>query len=57
VHKLAVESGGDASTIAIVDVEEVQLAYMPGNYFRLRVRGVADLRTDGVVGLQAKGVG
>ena len=56
VHRLAVDAGGDRSTVSIVDVEEVQLAYMPGNCVRLRVRGVADLRTDGIASLRAAGV-
>lgn len=39
----AVEAGADASTVEIVDVEEVPLAYLPGNATRIMVKAVGDL--------------
>ena len=39
----AVEAGADAATIQIVDVEDVPLAYLPGNATRVRVKAVGDL--------------
>ena len=39
----AVAAGADPSTIQIVDVEDVPLAYLPGNATRIRVKAVGDL--------------
>lgn len=39
----AIEAGADPNTIAIVDVEDVPLAYLPGNATRIRVKAVGDL--------------
>ncbi len=39
----AVEAGADPTTVAIVDVEDVPLAYLPGNATRIRVKAVGDL--------------
>ena len=39
----AVEMGADASTLEVVDVEDLPLAYMPGNAMRVRVRVVGNL--------------
>ena len=39
----AVAAGADASTISIVDVEDVPLAYLPGNATRVRVKAVGEL--------------
>lgn len=39
----AVQAGADASTLAVVDVEELPLAYMPGNCRRVRVRVAGEL--------------
>jgi N-methylhydantoinase A/oxoprolinase/acetone carboxylase beta subunit len=39
----AIEAGADPKTIAIVDVEDVPLAYLPGNATRIRVKAVGDL--------------
>jgi N-methylhydantoinase A/oxoprolinase/acetone carboxylase beta subunit len=39
----AVEAGADAETVQIVDVEDVPLAYLPGNATRIRVKAVGDL--------------
>ena len=42
--KRAVNAGADADSIEIVDVEEVPLAYLPGNATRIMVKAVGDLR-------------
>ena len=39
----AVSAGANADTIEIVDVEEVPLAYLPGNATRIMVKAVGDL--------------
>jgi N-methylhydantoinase A/oxoprolinase/acetone carboxylase beta subunit len=39
----AVEAGADPSTVTIIDVHEVPLAYLPGNATRIRVRAAGDL--------------
>ena len=39
----AVNAGADADSIEIVDVEEVPLAYLPGNATRIMVKAVGDL--------------
>jgi cell division ATPase FtsA len=40
----AVTAGADPSTVNVVDVEEVPLAYLPSNAVRIRVKAVGDLR-------------
>ena len=40
----AIEAGADPATIEIVDVEDVPLAYLPGNATRVRVKAVGGLR-------------
>ncbi len=40
----AVEAGADPATLAVVDVEDLPLAYLPGNSLRARVRVVGDIR-------------
>lgn len=42
----AIEAGADPQSIAIVDVEDVPLAYLPGNATRIRVKAVGDLALD-----------
>lgn len=42
-HDEAVRAGADPSTVQIVDVHEVPLAYLPGNATRIRVRAAGDL--------------
>ena len=42
-HERAVAAGAKASTVEIVDVEEVPLAYLPSNAVRIRVKAVGDL--------------
>jgi len=39
----AIAAGADPATVHIVDVEEVPLAYLPGNATRVRVKAVGDL--------------
>ncbi len=39
----AVEAGASRATVEIVDVEEVPLAYLPGNATRIMVKAVGDL--------------
>lgn len=39
----AVNAGADADSIEIVDVEEVPLAYLPGNATRIMVKAIGDL--------------
>jgi N-methylhydantoinase A/oxoprolinase/acetone carboxylase beta subunit len=39
----AVAAGADESTVQIVDVEEVPLAYLPSNAVRIRVKAVGEL--------------
>lgn len=40
----AVEAGADPSSVEIVEIEEVPLAYLPSNAIRIRVKAVGDLR-------------
>jgi N-methylhydantoinase A/oxoprolinase/acetone carboxylase beta subunit len=39
----AVEAGADAATLSVVEVEDLPLAYLPGNSLRVRVRVVGDV--------------
>ena len=39
----AIEAGADPATVEVVDVEEVPLAYLPGNATRIAVKAVGDL--------------
>ena len=39
----AVKSGADTSTLAVVEQEDIPLAYLPGNSLRVRVRVVGDV--------------
>ncbi|MQA02429.1 MAG: hydantoinase/oxoprolinase family protein [Streptosporangiales bacterium] len=39
----AVAAGADPSTVDIIDVDEVPIAYLPGNATRIRVKAVGDL--------------
>jgi N-methylhydantoinase A/oxoprolinase/acetone carboxylase beta subunit len=40
----AVEAGADRSTLTVVDVEDLPLAYLPGNSLRTRVRVVGEIK-------------
>jgi len=40
---LAIEAGADPTSVEIVEVEEVPLAYLPSNAIRIRVKAVGDL--------------
>jgi N-methylhydantoinase A/oxoprolinase/acetone carboxylase beta subunit len=42
----AIAAGADPSSVTIVDVEDVPLAYLPGNATRIRVKAVGDLTLD-----------
>lgn len=42
----AVAAGADPASVTIVDVEDVPLAYLPGNATRIRVKAVGDLTLD-----------
>ena len=39
----AIKAGADPATVEVVDVEEVPLAYLPGNATRIAVKAVGDL--------------
>jgi len=43
----AVAGGADAATLQVVEVEDLPLAYLPGNSLRVRVRVVGDIRDGG----------
>ena len=40
---VAVAAGADRATINVVEVEDLPLAYLPGNSLRVRVRVVGDV--------------
>ncbi|GAA2387965.1 hydantoinase/oxoprolinase N-terminal domain-containing protein [Nonomuraea africana] len=40
----AIAAGADPDTVDVVDVDEVHVAYLPGNAVRVRVKAVGDLR-------------
>jgi N-methylhydantoinase A/oxoprolinase/acetone carboxylase beta subunit len=40
----AISAGADPATVEIVDLEDVPLAYLPGNATRVRAKAVGDLR-------------
>ena len=40
----AMEAGADGGTLKVVEVEDLPLAYLPGNSLRVRVRVVGDIR-------------
>src|SRR5205814_10474424 len=42
-ERRAVEAGADAAGLQVVDVEDLPLAYLPGNSLRVRVRVVGDI--------------
>jgi N-methylhydantoinase A/oxoprolinase/acetone carboxylase beta subunit len=41
----AVHAGADPATLQVVEVEDLPIAYLPGNSLRTRVRVVGDIRT------------
>ncbi|AYY15123.1 hydantoinase/oxoprolinase family protein [Actinobacteria bacterium YIM 96077] len=43
----AVAAGADPGTVDIIDVDEVPIAYLPGNATRIRVKAVGDLVLEG----------
>lgn len=44
--RMAVRAGADPETVAIVDLEDVPLAYLPSNALRIRAKAVGALRVD-----------
>ena len=46
----AVAAGADAASVRIVEVEDIPLAYLPGNATRVRVKAVGDLVTQAASG-------
>jgi hypothetical protein len=42
----AVSGGADRAALQVVDVEDLPLAYLPGNSLRVRVRVIGDIRGD-----------
>lgn len=42
--KLAIAAGADENTIEIIDIEDVPLAYYPGNTCRLKIKAAGDLK-------------
>jgi len=44
----AVAAGAEGSTVEVVEVEEVPLAYLPSNAVRIRMKAVGDLRVEPV---------
>lgn len=43
----AIAAGADPDSVQIVDIDEVPLAYLPGNATRVRVKAVGDLKIGG----------
>lgn len=43
----AIRAGADPSTLEVVDVEEIPLAYLPSDVVRIRVKAVGSLRAEG----------
>ncbi len=39
----AIEAGADPASLSLVDIEDLPLAYMPGNALRVRARVVGDI--------------
>lgn len=44
----AVSAGADPATLKVVDMEDLPLAYLPGNAVRARVRVVGDIAAEGI---------
>lgn len=42
----AVQAGAEPGTVQVVEVEEIPMAYLPGNATRIRVKAVGDLALD-----------
>jgi hypothetical protein len=45
-----VAAGALAATVSITDIEEVPLAYLPGNATRIRIKAIGDLNLSGLPG-------
>ena len=48
--KKVVSAGGDPDKVKIIDIEELPLAYGPGDTVRLRIKAVSDLLYRGAIG-------
>ena len=44
----AVEAGADETTLALVDIEDLPIAYLPGGAIRVRARVVGEIAVTGV---------
>ena len=44
-RKRARAAGADPETVEILDLEEIPLAYLPGNAVRIKVKAVGSLKT------------
>mgnify|MGYP001176591992 CR=1 FL=1 len=44
----AVAAGADPDTVAVVEIDELPIAYLPGNAVRVRVKAVGDLELESV---------
>jgi hypothetical protein len=44
----AVAAGAEGSSVEVVEIEEVPLAYLPSNAVRIRMKAVGDLRVEPV---------
>ncbi len=45
VRERAKAAGADPDTVEILDLEEIPLAYLPGNAVRIKVKAVGSLET------------
>jgi hypothetical protein len=43
VRKEAIKAGADPKTVDLVEIEEIPLAYLPGNAVRVRAKAVGNL--------------
>ncbi|MEV4063008.1 hydantoinase/oxoprolinase family protein [Nonomuraea dietziae] len=48
----AVSAGADPGTVEVVDIDEVHVAYLPGNAVRVRVKAVGELRVGRAVTIE-----
>ena len=39
----AIEAGADATTLTLIEAEDIPIAYLPGNALRVRVKVVGDI--------------
>ncbi|MET9342485.1 hydantoinase/oxoprolinase family protein [Nonomuraea sp. NPDC003804] len=48
----AIAAGADPGTVEVVDIDEIHVAYLPGNAVRVRVKAVGELRLSGPAGIE-----